>query len=76
MVVPAVKRRILDDLGQLSPEQQNRAAELVHSLVSPLPKGTAGRELMRFAGTLDTATVHEMQEAIDESCGRVDLDGW
>ena len=34
MVQPAVKEQILTDLDRLSPEQQRRAAELVHGLVS------------------------------------------
>ncbi len=76
MVVPAIKEQILNDLDRLGPEQQKRAAELVHSLVSSLPQGTPGRDLLRFAGTLDDASAHEMMEAIDEGCGQVDLDEW
>jgi len=53
MVLPAVKAQILSDLDQLSPEEQRRAAELVHQLVPPPPKGVSGRDLLRFAGTLD-----------------------
>jgi len=66
MVLPAVKAQILSDLDQLSPEEQGRAAELVHRLVSPHPKGVAGRDLLRFARTLDPASVREMREAIEE----------
>ncbi len=76
MVVPDIKEQILNDLDRLAPEQQKRAAELVHSLVSSLPKGTHGRDLLRFAGTIDDTSAREMMEAIDEGCGRVDLDEW
>jgi len=76
VVLPAVKQQILIDLDRLSPEQQKRAAELVHGLVSPLPKGTPGRELLRFAGTLDDESAREMIAAIEEECERVDLDEW
>jgi hypothetical protein len=76
MSEPAIKQQILDDLDRLSPPQQRQAAELVRSLVSPLPKGTPGRELLRFVGTLDEESVRQMKEAIEEGCGRVDPDGW
>jgi hypothetical protein len=58
VVLPAVKEQILADLERLSPEQQKQAAELVHGLVSP-PRGTAGRDLLRFAGTLDDESARE-----------------
>lgn len=75
MALAAVRKQILEDLDQLSPEMQRRAAELVHGLVSPLSKGTSGRGLLRFVGTLDDESAREMREAIEEGCERVDLDG-
>jgi len=76
VVLPAVRQQILDDLDQLSPELQKRAAEAVHRLASPLPQGASGRDLLRFAGTLDGESAREMREAIEEGCERVDLDAW
>jgi hypothetical protein len=76
LVQPAIKEQILKDLDQLSPEQQRRAAELVHDLISSLPTGTSGRDLLRFAGTMDSESVSEMMKAIEEGCERVDLDEW
>lgn len=74
MVVPAIKKRILEDLARLTPEEQARAAELVHGLVSPLPKGASVKDLMMVAGTLDDESAREMMTAIDEGCERVGLD--
>ncbi len=76
MVLSVIKQQILNDLDQLSPEMQRRAADLVHRLVSPLPKGASGRDLLRFAGTLDDESAREMIEAIEQGCERVDLDAW
>ncbi len=76
MVLPAVKAQILSDLDQLSPEEQKQAAELVHRLVSPPPKGVPGHNLLRFAGILDPESAREMREAIEEGCERVDFDEW
>jgi hypothetical protein len=74
MVMPAIKERILEDLDRLSPRQQERAAELVHGLVSDLPPGTAGRRLLRFAGTLDDESAREMKRVIEEECERIEAD--
>jgi hypothetical protein len=76
VVLPAIKDQILSDLDRLAPEQQRRAAELVHGLVSTVPRGASGRDLLRFAGTLDDESAREMIEAIEEGCERVDLDEW
>lgn len=76
MVLLVIKEQILSDLDQLSPELQKRAADLVHALVAPLPKGVSGRDLLRFAGTLDDESAREMIAAIEQGCERVDLDAW
>lgn len=60
------QEQILRDLDRLSPQEQRQAAEMVHSLVSPLPKGTPGRELLRFVGTIDEESARQMREAIEE----------
>lgn len=76
VVSPSVKEQILSDLGRLSPEQQRRAAELVHGLVTPLPKGASVEDLLSVAGTLDAGAAQEMMQAIEEGCERVDLSEW
>ena len=76
MVMPAVKAQILNDLNQLSPTQQRRAAELVRGLVSALPKGASVEDLLRVVGVLNDEAAHEMMEAIEEGCERVDLREW
>lgn len=76
MVQPAIKEQILSDLDRLSPEQQQRAAELVHELVGPALRGASIEDLLTVAGTLDDDSAREMREAIEEGCERVDLDEW
>ncbi len=76
MAEPAIKERILKDLDRLTPEQQKHAADLVHGLVSPLPKGATAADLLEVAGTLDRESAKQMMEAIEEGCERVDLDEW
>ena len=76
MVLPRVKEQILSDLDRLSPEEQQRAAELVHGLITPLPKGASVEDLLSVAGILDDQAAQEMMQAIEDGCERVDLDEW
>jgi hypothetical protein len=71
-----LKEQILSDLDRLSPAEQQRAAELVHLLVAPLPKGASVEALLSIAGTLGVEASHEMMQAIDSHCEQVDLDEW
>lgn len=75
-MISHVKEQILSDLDRLSPADQRRAADLVHGLVSPLPKGASIEDLMEVAGTLDKESARQMMAAIEEGCERVDSDGW
>ena len=71
MVEAAIKEQILNDLEQLSPDMQVRAAQLVHG-----PRGVPGRNPLRFAGAIDTESVREMEEAIEDGCERIDPEEW
>lgn len=75
MVQPAIKEQILNDLDRLSPDQQKRAAELVHGLVSPLPRGASLEELKQVAGILDDESARQMMEAVEEGCNQIELAG-
>lgn len=68
MVMPAIKEQILNDLDRLSPEKQKRAADLVHGLLAPPPRGASVEELMTVVGTLDDESANEMKAAIEEGC--------
>jgi len=39
-------------------------------------QGIPGRELLRFAGTIEADDLELMQKAIDEDFGQVDLNEW
>lgn len=63
-------------LATCTPSEQRRAAELVRALVPNLPKGASVEDLLQVAGTLDDEAAHQMIEAIEEGCERVDLHEW
>jgi hypothetical protein len=73
---PNVKEQILKDLDRLSPELQQRALQLIHSLVAPQVKGASVEDLIPLSGTLDRESAREMREAIEEHCERIDPRDW
>lgn len=76
MIEPTIREQILKDLDRMSPELQRRALELVHGLVSPLPKGASIADLMELSGILDDESARQMREAIEEHCERIDPRDW
>jgi len=58
------------------PVQLPPGRELVFRVDEPqLPKGTPGRDLLKYAGTISQADAQEMLKAIEEECERID-DDW
>jgi hypothetical protein len=70
-----IKEALLARLEELPEERQREVLNFARSR-PPSPRGVPGRELLRFAGTLDEASAREMTDAIEQGCERVDLDEW
>lgn len=64
MVSSVIKRQILEDLDQLSPDQQYQAVEWVHALAGSPRQGASIADLLRFHGTMDPESAREISEAI------------
>jgi hypothetical protein len=62
------RSRVDGELAGLVEGWLKRAAELIHGLVTPLPKGASVEDLLRVAGTLDDQAAREMMQAIEEGC--------
>ena len=39
-------------------------------------RGTPGRDLLKFAGTISDETAERMKQVIEEECERIDYDSW
>jgi hypothetical protein len=67
-------QQILKEVDQLSSEQQREVLGYARSLRQK--QGVAGRELLRFAGSIGPDDLEEMSRAIDADCERVEPDAW
>lgn len=76
MTDSGLSREIIRELGQLPPELQRRVLHFVRVLAQSVRKGVPGKELLRFAGVVESEDVEAMRQATQAGCGRVDADDW
>jgi len=76
MASTPTRQRILERLDQLSEREQQRILEFAENLPSGTPRGTPGKDLLKFFGTIDSEDCRRMEEAIEEGCERVDPRDW
>ena len=70
------EQAIIEQIAELTPEEQQRVLQATQRLVGKLPPGTPGRDLLRFAGTISKEDAEEMRQAIEEGCERIEPGEW
>ncbi len=72
-----LQEQILDQLRRLPENQQEKVLHYAQALVEGTkPIGRPGKDLLRFAGSIPAEDIERMAQAIEEGCGRVDLNKW
>jgi hypothetical protein len=69
MTSSQIKQKILERLDELSEGEQRKILEFANHL-PPTAKGTPGRDLLKFFGTIDSEDCRRMEEAIEAGCER------
>ena len=72
----SLQQEIAEQVSQLPRSKQEQVLRFVAELTAKRPIGEKGSNLAAFAGTLDPVSAKQMQEAIDQDCGQIDLDQW
>ncbi len=75
MTSSQIKQKLLERLDQLSEGEQRKILEFAENLPST-PKGTPGKDLLKFFGTIDSEDCRRMEAAIEAGCQRVDPRDW
>ena len=70
MTSSQIKQKLLERLDQLSEGEQRKVLEFAENL-SVRPKGTPGKDLLKFFGTIDSEDCRRMVEAIEAGCERI-----
>ena len=76
---PTLQGELLSYLGQLGSDDQARVVDFARNLsTGPSARrvGVAGKDLMRFAGTISAEDGQQMIDAIEEGCEQIDASKW
>jgi hypothetical protein len=76
MIDATIQSELLKEVGQLAPTLQRKVVDFARSLAQSRPRGTPGKQLLRFAGTMTHEEAQEFLKAIEEDCERIDPDEW
>lgn len=75
MTLSALEQEILSHLHNLALPQQREVLAFVRALAAT-PVGIPGKELLAFAGAIESHDLAALQQAIDADCEQVNLDEW
>lgn len=76
MVTQTFEGEIREQLNQLPPEQQHQVLEFARSLIVARVRGTPGKSLLRFIGSINTDDLATMKQAIEENYEQVNPNDW
>jgi hypothetical protein len=71
-----VLTEIVEQVKILPDKLQFQVLAFVRTLRTLAQKGTPGKSLLKFAGSISAKDVEEMREAIETGCEQVDLNEW
>jgi predicted AAA+ superfamily ATPase len=71
-----LREEIINNLNKLPVELQKKVKDFVDALISTIPKGTSGKSLAKYAGTLSNKDAQEFIDAIEDGCERINEDDW
>ncbi len=75
MNIPIIDE-VVEQLKVMPQPLQRQVLEFVRSLVETEVRGTLGRQLLRFAGSIPSDDLQLMREAIEQDCEQIDVDEW
>lgn len=76
MLSGSYKQEIVNEIGQLDVESQRRVLDFVKALAGTRKRGIAGKQLLMFSGLIPHEDLVGMENAIAESCEKVDRNEW
>ncbi|MEM7129287.1 MAG: hypothetical protein AAF702_23340 [Chloroflexota bacterium] len=71
-----VVTQVIDHLEALPLNLQEQVLAFVRALDTTIHQGVSGRQILRFAGSIDEDDLQVMSQAIEDGCEQVDLNEW
>ena len=72
----SIIEQVVKQLSGMPQSLQQQVLQFARVIGQGRRQGTSGRQLLRFAGMIPIDELSLMQDAIEQDCGKVDLDEW
>ena len=72
----SIEREVVVQLGKLPLEKQQQVLHFARALADASPLGIPGKDLLRFAETIELNDLQAMSQAIEEGCEKVNPNEW
>lgn len=72
----AIEKEIISQLNKLPPEKQQEVLHFLRALTINHPIGIPGKDLLSFAGSIETHELEVMARVIEEDCEKVNPNEW
>ena len=76
MGLAALNRTIADELRKLSADEKHKVLYFAQALAEARPRGTPGKALLKFRGSISPGDCVSMKKAIEDGCERVNANEW
>jgi hypothetical protein len=76
MATASIKKEIITHVERLPSSLQRQVLEFTRALERKQLKGTHGKSLLPFAGSIQLVDLETMTQAIQEGCEQVDQNEW
>ena len=76
MINRTFEKELHQHLDKLPLEQQRQVLDFARTLSATPVRGVPGQNLIRFSGSIQTADLVVMAQAIEDDCEKVALDEW
>ena len=68
--------KVISKLETVPNNLHYQVLNFLETLSPPARHGVSGKELLRFAGTIEKAELESMRQAIESGCEQVDVNEW
>jgi len=76
MIGATVEKDIHEQLTLLPLEQRRQVLEFARALATAKVHGVSGKDLLHFAGAIDSEDLIDIKRAIKDGCEKINPDEW
>jgi hypothetical protein len=76
MTTLTLAQQIAEEAAKLPLADQQRVLAFAQALSLSHSRGTPGKDLLKFVGSIDKEDLEAMKQAIEEECERIEPDEW